>query len=57
MNDPNLTDQDLILIGTRYHIQVDPDNATHYKLCRVIHTLEQEVIAKGGTIPDFGQSE
>lgn len=53
MVDPNITDEDIILIGTRYHIRVDPDNATHYKLCQVINSLEQKLKSYGVDVPDF----
>ncbi len=38
-----LSEQDLIELGERYEIKINPDDVTQYKLCQVILALEQEI--------------
>jgi hypothetical protein len=36
-----LSDTEIITIGIRYGIEVNPENVTQYKLCQIISALEQ----------------
>lgn len=51
MKNPNLTDEQVTLLAQKYQVKVDPDNATEYKLCLVIHALERELEKQGIALP------